>query len=204
MSCDEAYHRVFLGLLLRWGLAPSYVRYVISPAELHLFERHLILLLQLMMWKSVQVRLIIRIMKLYYLKNCSVTFVWIPSHVGIKGNEIDDSLFKAAKSHSTVDIIKYRELRDAYNDICKYIAARWQKDYNSQISGLHYKTLEPVANNRIKVLNKYKRSKERLITRLRLGHCRLNHYMFKIGQHPAGECEHYHTIGNNKTLFIWM
>src|SRR6218665_3711543 len=49
------------------------------------------------------------------------------------------------------------------------------------------------AYNKIKILNKYKRSKERLITRLRLGHCRLNHYLFKIGQHPTGKCEHCNT-----------
>src|SRR6218665_1073425 len=51
--------------------------------------------------------IIIRIMKLLrslYLENCSVTFVWIPTHVGINGNEIAASLCKEATSHSTVDI----------------------------------------------------------------------------------------------------
>jgi len=82
------------------------------------------------------------------------------------------------------------ELKDAYNDIDKYIAALWQTDYESQTTGLHYKTLEPMVNNKIKILNKYKRSKERLITRLRLGHCELNRYLFKLGQHETGKCEH--------------
>ena len=48
-------------------------------------------------------------------------------------------------------------------------------------------------NNNNKPIIMYKRSKERLITRLRLGHCSLNHYLFKIGQHPTGECEHCNT-----------
>jgi len=26
-----------------------------------------------------------------------------------------------------------------------------------------------------------------------LGHCRLNHYLFKIDQHPTGGCEHCNT-----------
>jgi len=86
----------------------------------------------------------------------------------IKGNEIADWLCKEATSHSNVDIEVSMELKDAYNDIDKYIAALWQKDYDSQTTGLHYKTLEPMVNTEIKVLNKYKRSKERLITRLRL------------------------------------
>src|SRR6218665_1653294 len=138
---------------------------------------------------------IIRIMKLLrslYLENCSVTYVWIPSHVGIKGNEIADPLHKEATSHSTIDIVVSMELKDAYNDIDNYIADLWQKDYDSQTTGLHYRTLVPMVNNKIKILNKYKRSKERLITRLRLGHCRLNH-LFKIGQHPTGKCEHCNT-----------
>jgi|SRR6218665_4403 len=85
------------------------------------------------------------------------------------------------------------ELKDAYNDIDKYISAVWEKDYDSQTTGLHYKTLEPMVNNKIKILSKYKRSKERLITTLRLGHCRLNHYLFKIGQHPTGQCQYHNT-----------
>jgi len=60
-----------------------------------------------------------------------VTFSWIPSHVGIKGNEIADSLCKEATSHSTVDIEVSMELKDAYNDIDKCIAALWPKDYDT-------------------------------------------------------------------------
>src|SRR6218665_421084 len=99
--------------------------------------------------------LITRIMKLLrslYLENCSVTFVWIASHVGIKGTEIADSLCKEATSHSTVDIEISMELKDVYNDIDKYIATLWQKDYDNHTTGLHYKTLEPLVNNKIKVL----------------------------------------------------
>ena len=84
-----------------------------------------------------------------------MTFSWIPSHVGIRGNDIADSLYKEATSHSTVDIEVSMELKDAYNDIDKYIAALWQTDYESQTTGLHYKTLEPMVNNKIKILNKY-------------------------------------------------
>ena len=46
-------------------------------------------------------------------------------------------------------------IKDAYNDIEKYIAALWQKDYDSQMSELLYTTLE-LTNNKFKVglLNK--------------------------------------------------
>src|SRR6218665_4154928 len=107
-----------------------------------------------------------KLLRSLYLENCSLTFVWIPNHIGIKGNEIADSLCKEATSHFIVDIEVSMELKDAYNDIDKYIAALWQNDYDSQTTGIHYKTLEPLVNNKIKVLNKYKRSKQRLITRL--------------------------------------
>src|SRR5688572_30322507 len=49
-----------------------------------------------------------------------------------------------------------------------------------------------MVSNKIKLI-KYKRGKERLITRLRLEHCRLNHYLFKIGQHTTGKCDHCNT-----------
>jgi len=84
------------------------------------------------------------LLRALYLENCSVTFVWIPSHVGIKGNEIADSKCKDATSHSTVNIEVSMELKDAYIDMDKYIEALWQKDYDNKTTGLHYKTLEPM------------------------------------------------------------
>ena len=134
---------------------------------------------------------ILKILKALQLQNCPVTIAWIPSHVGIIGNERADALCKEATSHPTVDIEVGKELKDAYKDIDKHITTLWQKEYDSQTSGLHYKRLEPDVSNKIQF--KYRRGKERLITRLRLGHCRLNHYLHKIGQHPDGKCNHCKT-----------
>ena len=48
------------------------------------------------------------------LQNKSVTLAWVPSHVGVKGNEEADRLCKVATRKPQVDIIVSKELSDAY------------------------------------------------------------------------------------------
>ena len=45
-----------------------------------------------------------------------------------------------------------------------------------------------LVNTDIKFTDKLK-ARESLITRMRLGHCWLNHYLFKINRHPTGLCD---------------
>jgi len=48
-----------------------------------------------------------------YTKN--VNLVWLPSHIGIKGNELADRLASAATVNSDVDVNIGLELSEAYN-----------------------------------------------------------------------------------------
>ena len=44
-----------------------------------------------------------------------VNFVWFPSHVGIKGNELADRLANAATARTEIDVNIGLELSEAYN-----------------------------------------------------------------------------------------
>ena len=69
---------------------------------------------------------------------CEITFSWIPSHVGIIGNEMADTLAKLATSKSQVEIDLPREVKDVYFDIDKHIMNTWQEEYNKSKTGTHY------------------------------------------------------------------
>ena len=117
-----------------------------------------------------------------------VVFAWIPSHVGIPGNEMADQLAKQATEENIINYVVMKEISDSYNDIEQHVLSLWQAQYDSNRNGRHYKSIEPTVSNKIKYKCK-NRAKERLITRLRLGMCGLNKYLYKIGLHNNGNCE---------------
>jgi len=68
------------------------------------------------------------------------------------------------------------------------IDTEWQLLYTISKTGQEYKKLEPNVNRTIKI-NIRNRRKEILITRLRLGKCSLNAYLYKMKKHPTGNCD---------------
>jgi len=50
-----------------------------------------------------------------------VDFVWLPSHIGIRGNELADKLAKAATAKLSIDVNIGLELSEAYTLIDRYI-----------------------------------------------------------------------------------
>jgi ribonuclease HI len=129
--------------------------------------------------------LLTEIMELVTSIQSQLTLIWVPSHVGIIGNETADKLAVAGTSLSTIDNNVQLELSEAKCQVAIYIERCWQKDW--QVSNSFYRQLVPVTSQIIKYHNKT-RKKETVITRLRLGKCRLNYYLHKIGKHPDGKC----------------
>lgn len=117
----------------------------------------------------------------------NITFVWIPSHVGITGNELADRLANSATLHAEIELDIGFELSEAYQAVTVYNIQQWQVQWDTDTTGRHYNQIESTVSTRVKYSNKCRRT-EVTITRLRLGKCKLNYYMHKINKHPTGLC----------------
>ena len=113
-------------------------------------------------------------------KRLTIKFCWIPSHVGIRGNEIADQRAKAALARNQTSPYKI-PYTDYIPKVKQYIKTKWQQRWdlknNERINDkggpikLHeiQPSIQPV------FLNGYSRKDEVIIHRLRIGHTRLTH-----------------------------
>lgn len=129
-----------------------------------------------------------------------ISLIWVPSHIGIPGNEIADGLAKEAIKQPEIQIDIPPELADLKRVIRREVMTEWQARWNSAPESRHYWSLETKISNRIKFAST-NRKKEVVISRLRLGKCRLNHNMKKINLHKTGLCE---TCGEEETIEHWL
>ena len=112
-----------------------------------------------------------------------IIFCWVPSHVGIKGNEAADQAAKAALDSPVSDT--------------KVPAVDWLPKSTEYIKNQHKIHWENIQNNKLKTivpdLSKQqqiqcdKRKDEVVLTRLRIGHSRLTHSFLMKGE-PAPIC----------------
>lgn len=132
-----------------------------------------------------------------------ITLCWVPSHIGIKGNEEADRLANLA-SNQTPDYFTLTHsigLTTAYGFIDKIIIDLWQKYYDSKEESNHYKLIQPTVSFKVKYQNA-NREKDVIITRLRLGKAALNKFLQKIKKHPNGCCDHCPTKPETITHFL--
>ena len=97
-------------------------------------------------------------------------------------------LAKEGAEKRSIEIDPETALKDIQFKIDTLIDSEWQLLYNKSTTGQEYKKLEPTVSRTIKI-NLKNRRKEILITRLRLGKCRLNAYLYKLKKHPTGNCD---------------
>ena len=77
----------------------------------------------------------------FYYANKDITFCWVPSHVGIKGNEKADSTAKSALELPRVKVGVPNT--DFKHHINQYIISTWQDDWNGAVANkLH--SIKPV------------------------------------------------------------
>ena len=104
-----------------------------------------------------------------------INFVWIPSHIGIPGNEVADRLARDGAKHDDVDYSVTLEQGDVSRLVSAYICEKWQNSWNS---------IEPYVSTRVKFVHN-NRKKEISLTRLRIGKCCLNSCLHEINAHPV-------------------
>jgi hypothetical protein len=118
----------------------------------------------------------------------TITFVWIPSHVGIHGNEMADQLAKDAIQLPIIGSTVNPELSDVYRDINTHILNKWQMAWDNTTGN----AIPRLVNPKVGLAPKYQHKNRKIetkITRLRLGQVLNNHYLHKIGVHPDGLCQ---------------
>lgn len=106
--------------------------------------------------------------------NKAFSFMWVPSHVGISGDERSDSKANEATiSQFSTKIIKITT-SDAIKNIKKKIIDVWQNNWNKVSCSNKLRNIKPHVNQWKNPLG-ISRREEVVITRARIGHIHLNH-----------------------------
>ncbi|XP_076678214.1 uncharacterized protein LOC143374169 [Andrena cerasifolii] len=125
---------------------------------------------------------------LYILKNRGkeIILIWIPSHVGIEGNEKADSLAKSACSLPVPDVPISVHYNDLKTPIRIAVQALWDEEWKTgKTTKLHLIRKDIPERNRICLEN---RKDQVTLTRLRIGHTHLTHPHL-ITQNEPTECD---------------
>jgi hypothetical protein len=127
-----------------------------------------------------------------------IKFCWLPSHIGIKGNESADAAAKAALA--LPQISNYRlPYSDFKPHVNKYLHNVWQNQWN-QAALNKLNTVKPTLGE-TKLNNINSRRDEVVMHRVRIGHCFLTH-CYLLRKEPAPECPHCQCLLSVKHLLL--
>ena len=122
-----------------------------------------------------------------YSRHKTVQFCWVPSHVGIWGNEYADVEAKYASTNIPISVPEVPHI-DLYRKIRQYIWQKWQARWSSLESNRKYKNIRPSVSLWSSGFQKSRRS-EIVLCRLRIGHSHLTNKFLLEGS-EAPQCAH--------------
>jgi ribonuclease HI len=108
-----------------------------------------------------------------------ITFMWLPSHVGLAGNVAVDAAAKAALNLPiAVSYIPYSDFKPLINS---YVATKWQQSWDAEVRNKLHGVQPRIGSARAYRLP---RRDEVIIHRLRIGHTHLTHSYLLKGESP--------------------
>ena len=118
--------------------------------------------------------------------NKNITFCWVPSHVGVRGNEeADRAAGEIAASDAHVPNMALPH-RDYYAQFNQDMHKKWQQSWNNQPNNKLYRIKTELKN--WATSSRKSRCQEVLLARLRMGHTRRTHEHLLKGE-PRPYCE---------------
>ena len=120
-----------------------------------------------------------------------ITLCWIPSHIGVSGNEIADRLAKEALSNKDIQCLLKPNIHELYQMIEDGILNEWQVLWNLGNKGRFYHRIQPKTSYKVKYSDNHK-EKQTAITRLRFGKSCLNDVMYLMNKRDNDLCDFCH------------
>ena len=137
-----------------------------------------------MNWEKQDIQDILETLNSLKASHKEIVFCWIPSHVGIQGNETVDELAKIGlELDPKQKKLPHTDFKPAINNMIKRL---WQKRWDQTIDNKLYKI-----QNKLGLWPKSlqtNRRDEAVLTRLRLGHTSLTHSFLLKGEDPPNMC----------------
>ncbi len=119
-------------------------------------------------------------------KGDEVILMWVPAHMGIIGNEKVDKIAKKALQKESIKAVISLSKSEGKSIVWEKIIKEWQQRWDQELKRRHlYVIIKRVGT----VENKGGNRKETIMTRLRIGHNKLNSTLHIMGKHPTGFCD---------------
>lgn len=120
-------------------------------------------------------------------EDIQVSFIWVPAHMGVDGNEGADALAKQALKSQYIQLDVALSKSEAKSIIKNHMHITWQEVWDFLDTGRHLYNIQKQVSGGRRVSRR--RREEAIITRLRIGHTGLNKTLNMIGKHQTGKCE---------------